>query len=87
LVGSSGTIRFGWQSFTSLRLVHLFDHVVGTADQRERHGDAECLGSLEVYDQLDFRDLLDRKLRRLLSFEDASGKYAELAIDVCNAGS
>jgi hypothetical protein len=39
----------------------LFDHFVGAAKQRQRRGDAERLGGLEVDDQLDLRDLLDRK--------------------------
>src|SRR5262249_32189025 len=32
------------------------DHLVGAADKRERHRDAERLGSLEINDQLDLRD-------------------------------
>jgi len=38
----------------------LFDHLVGAEEQRERHVEAERLGSLEVDDHLDLRDLLDR---------------------------
>src|SRR6266568_282897 len=37
----------------------LFDHLVGSAEQREREGEAQCLGSLEIYDQLDFGGPLD----------------------------
>src|SRR5712691_719265 len=40
----------------------LLDHLVGAAEQRERDGEAEGLGSPEIYDQLDFRGLLDRQI-------------------------
>ena len=49
--------------------VSLFDHLVGAADQRQRNGEAERLGSLQVDDQLDFGGLLDRQVGRLLAFE------------------
>ena len=39
----------------------LFDHLVGAAAQRQRHGDAERSGGLEVEVQFDFRCLLDRQ--------------------------
>jgi hypothetical protein len=64
-----------------------FEQLVGAAGQGKRDRDAKRLGRPEVNDKLDFRHLLDRQLRRLLSFENASGKDAELAIDVRNAGS
>jgi hypothetical protein len=35
-----------------------------TAEQRLRSGDVARLGSLEVYDQLDFRGLHDRQVGR-----------------------
>ena len=53
--------------------VPLFDYFVGAAAQRQRHGDAEHLGSLEVDVQLDFRCLLDRQFGRLLALEDTAG--------------
>jgi hypothetical protein len=34
-------------------LGQLFDHLVGAAEQRDRHGDAERLGGLEIDNQLD----------------------------------
>ena len=37
---------------TSLRLAHLFDHLVGASEQRWRDGEAERLGGLEVDHQL-----------------------------------
>jgi hypothetical protein len=48
----------------------LFDHPVGTAEQREPEGDAERLGSLEVDDELDPGGLLDRQIARLFAFEN-----------------
>jgi hypothetical protein len=48
-----------------------FDHLVGAADQRQRNGKAEGLGSLQVDDQLDFGGLLYRQIGRLLALEDA----------------
>ena len=40
----------------------LFDHLVGAAEQVERHGEAKRLGGLEVDRQLDFVRGLNRKL-------------------------
>src|SRR5215813_5274688 len=57
--------------FTSL------DHLVGAAGQRQRDGDAERPGGLEIDDQLDFRGLHDREVSRLLAFENAPG------VDAC----
>ena len=51
----------------------LLDHLVGAADQRQRNGEAERLGSLQVDDQLDFGGLLDRQIGRLLAFENLTG--------------
>jgi hypothetical protein len=38
----------------------LFDHLVGTCEQRRWNLEAERLGGLEIDDQLGFRGLLDR---------------------------
>jgi hypothetical protein len=48
----------------------LLDHLVGTAKQREREGDAERLGRLQVDDELDFGWLLDRQVGRLVALEN-----------------
>src|SRR5262245_4860432 len=48
----------------------LFDYFVGAVLDRLRHGDAECLRSPEVDDQLDFRCLLHRKILGLFSLEN-----------------
>jgi hypothetical protein len=40
--------------------LQLLDYLVGAPDQCIGNVDAECLGGFEIYDQLDFRGLLDR---------------------------
>jgi hypothetical protein len=47
-----------------------FDHLVGASAQVERYRDAERLGGFEVDDHLDFCDLLDRQISRLIALED-----------------
>src|SRR5215470_8981624 len=58
----------------------LFDHLVGAAEQRERHSKAERLRGLEVDKQLYFGDLLNRQISRLLTLEYASGLNASLTV-------
>src|SRR6266511_3519587 len=65
----------------------LLDHLVGAAEQRERHREAERLGRLHVDDQLDFRGLLDRQVSRLLALEDAADIDAGLVIRIGKIGS
>jgi hypothetical protein len=54
------------------------NYLVGRGQQRFRDVKAEGLGSFEVDDQIKFRDLLHRKVGRLLAFENASGIDANL---------
>src|SRR5262245_38637160 len=49
-----------------------FDHLVGASENRRRHGEAEGLGGLRVGKQLNFGDLLDGQVGRLLALEDAA---------------
>jgi hypothetical protein len=56
----------------------LFDHVVGNAEQRRRHGEAERSGSLVVDDQLEFARLHHRQVARLGTLENAAGICADL---------
>src|SRR5262245_19897122 len=46
------------------------DDLVGTQQQRLRDREAECLGRLEIDDQLELRGLLDWKICGLGAFED-----------------
>ena len=43
----------------------LFDYLIGTAERREWHWDAEGLGGFQVDDQFDLRGLLDRQVGRI----------------------
>src|SRR3954453_16719255 len=49
----------------------LFDHLVGTTEQRRWHVQSECLSSLEVDNQFVPGGSLDRQVGRLLALEDA----------------
>ena len=51
----------------------LLDHLVGAAEERDRDGEAQRPGRLDVDDQLDFGGLLDRRISGLLALENAGG--------------
>jgi hypothetical protein len=51
----------------NLQLSRLFDHLVGTEQDRRRQLDAESLGSLEVEHGFVFGRQLDRQVGRLLA--------------------
>src|SRR5262249_2275442 len=60
------------------------DHLVGAAEQGQRHADAESPGSLEIEEHLDFRGLLNRQLADLFALENAPGIDASQPIRLGN---
>src|SRR6266481_2635555 len=56
---------------TSLRLAHLFDHLVGAGEQQRRHVEADRLGGLEIYSQLELDRQLDRQVGGFLAAKNA----------------
>src|SRR6516162_6791504 len=51
----------------------LLNHLIGAADERGRELESENLGSLQIDDELELRDQLDRQIRGLFAIEDSSG--------------
>src|SRR5207302_9257716 len=56
-----------------------FDDLVRADEDRWRHSEAECLGGLEIDDQLERGRLLDRQIGRLGAVQDLSGVNSSLA--------
>jgi hypothetical protein len=54
----------------------LLDHLIGAAQERQRNGQSECPGDLEVENEFDFRDLLDRQVGWLRALEYSAGVNA-----------
>src|SRR5262245_1832134 len=65
----------------------LFDDFVRAGEQRRRHGQTECLRSLEIDGQLEFYRLLDRQFGWLFPFEDAPDVAASDVKGVANTSS
>ena len=52
----------------------LFDHLVRTAEDRNRHADAQRLGSLEIDHQLKLGQLHDWQISRFFPFENSASE-------------
>src|ERR1700730_7977783 len=59
------------QQRTNAMQQRLFDHLVGTGEQRDGWIEAQCFGSPEIDDKLEFRSLLDRQITGPFPLEDA----------------
>jgi len=70
----AATIRLSQQHSCS------FDHLVGAGEQRGWHGYAERLGSINIDEQLEFRWLLDRNVRRFRALQNLVYKIRASAL-------
>src|SRR5262249_41225064 len=64
----------------------LFDHLVGSPEQRQRDRDAERGGGLAVDHQFDPGHLHDGQIGWLLTLENTAGIDASLKIPICKVG-
>src|SRR6266545_5058554 len=69
-------------SLPTLRGRELLEHLVGAAEQRERHGEAQRPGGLEVDEQLDLGRLLHRQVGRLVALENPAAVDTDLTVRV-----
>ena len=65
----------------------LFDDLVSATEERDREGETQRPGGLEIDDQLDFGGLLDGQIGRFLAFENAPGVESGQTLRVRNASS
>src|SRR5947209_6404068 len=63
------------------------ENLVGAAGQRQRNGDAERTGGLQVDVHLDFGRLLHRQIGGLITFKNSPGIDSDEAMSVRNVGS
>jgi len=63
---------------TSLRLAHLFDHLVGAGDEGGWDRQTDFLSGLQIDDQFEPSRLLDGQLGRFPSFEDFRNKLVAI---------
>ena len=63
----------------------LFNHLIGTAQQRLGNCKTQHLGRLEIDDHLDFRGPLDRQVGGFLALENLTGVDADQTVCVRKA--
>jgi hypothetical protein len=61
-----------------LQQIFLFDHLVGTGEQRRWHSNAKRLGSLHIDDQFEKSGLLNRQICRASAFQNFVDVYGSL---------
>jgi len=66
MCGATMDVRFGPKADNT----YLFDHLVGSGDERGRHGETKRLRSLEIDDQLQLGREFHRQITRFGSFQD-----------------
>jgi hypothetical protein len=71
--------RFWSRSARSRHRAPLFDHLVGSTEERGRHSEPECFGGLEVDDKLKLGRLLHRQVCGFLTLKNAAGVNAGVA--------
>src|SRR5262245_52807031 len=64
---------------------YLFDHLVGSTEQREWDGNAKRVGGFQIEDQLGLHRLLDRQIGWLLALENTASIDAALMVRVRKA--
>src|SRR5450432_2657664 len=74
---STGRLRMSLLPSISDIAPHSLDHFVGAREKSIRHGQSECLGGLEINDQLHLCGLNDRQVGRLLTLENPAGIDAD----------
>jgi hypothetical protein len=69
-----------YQTHALQQTVTLFDHLICAGEYALWHREAERVGGLEIYHQLDLRGLLNWQIGRFLAFENAAHVNARKSI-------
>src|SRR5262252_5455165 len=83
MCSARGYVRFGPKA----DITRLFDHLVGAREQSRGDNKPECVGRLQVDDELELGRQYDRKVGGLFSFENAASVNANQAKQICHARS